>query len=138
VGRKDTQVFPSWTDTPSPAPAINLVTDAVSRGTALAIPPAEGKMEKSTKTLLNGTESRTKVERDAARARAKARESRMEGTAREDRCARTGAKAQAIATTVPTASSPTTALKAAVEKEKGMRTQRLCQRRRSNEQRKKS
>jgi hypothetical protein len=63
---------------PSPAPAINLiVTDAAPKGTALEIPPAKGKMEKSTKTLLNGTESRTKAERDAERARAKAREFRM-------------------------------------------------------------
>ncbi len=95
-------------------------------------------MEKFTKTLLNGIESRTKAERDAVRAKAKARESRMKGTARGNRCARTGAKAQAIAATVPTASSPTTALKAAVEKENGMRAQRLCQQRRSSVQRKKS
>ena len=130
---------------PSPAPEINPATDAAPKGTALEIRPAEGRMEKFIKTLRNGTESRTKAARDAARARAKARESRKEGTAREDRCARTGAQATAIAATALTESSPTMVLKAAVEtlkaaaeKENGTRAQRLCQRRQSSVQRKKS
>jgi hypothetical protein len=129
LGRKDTQASPSWTAMPSPAPEINPATDAAPKGTALEIRPAEGRMEKFIKTLRNGTESRTKAARDAARARAKARESRKEGTAREDRCARTGAQATATAAMVPTASSPTTVLKAAVENENGMKDQLQCQRR---------
>jgi hypothetical protein len=91
--------------------------------------------------LRNGSESRPGTLREAgkdeARARAKARESRKAVVEKGDRYARTGAKETAIVATPRTASLHTTALKEE-ERDNGRTGQRLCRRKQSNGQRRKS
>ena len=109
------------------------------------LPACRGKDGEVHKDAPEWYRKQNKGGKGRGKGKGKARESRKEGTAREDRCARTEARAMAIAATAPTASSPTTVLKAAAEtlkaaaeKENGMRAQRLCQQRQSSVQRKKS
>jgi hypothetical protein len=115
--------------TPSLDLECKAVTVAESKGTALEILPAKERMEKFIKMLRNGSESKAGTLREAgkgaARAGAKAKESRKAEAEKEDRYARTGAKETAIAATPRTASLHTTALR---EKERGngRTVQRLC------------
>jgi hypothetical protein len=128
-------------DTPSLDLACKAVTVAESKDTALEILPAEERKERFIKMLRNGSESKVGTLREAgegaARVRAKAKGSRKAEAEKGDRSARTGAKGTAIAATPRIASLHTTALREE-ERGNGRTGQRICLRKQSNAQRKKS